>query len=131
MRLVGAGYGQANRFGAHRQQQSVEGDPRPIGEQDFAGADIDAGNPGSEAHVDAVLGIEALLAQRDPVLRRLAGEIVLRKVRAVDGQRLVIADHDDGALKLFAPQSFGGGKAGGAATDDDDLFGSRSGIAFA
>ncbi len=131
MRLVGAGDGQANRFGAHCQQQSVEGDPSPIGEQDLAGADVDASNPGSEAQVDAVLGIEVLLAQRDPLLRRLTAEIVLRKVRAVDGQRLVIADHDDGALKLFAPQPLGGGKASGATPDDDDLFGSRPGIAFA
>ena len=39
------------------------------------------------------------------------------------GDGIVIAQHDDAALVLLAPQPLGGGKAGRTAADDDDFLG--------
>ena len=55
MRLVGAGNGQADRFGSGRKQQPVVGNAAPVGEHDLARARIDAGGIRAEAQVDIVL----------------------------------------------------------------------------
>ena len=44
MWLVGAGDGQANRFGSGRKQQPVVGNPCSIREHDLARTGIDAGD---------------------------------------------------------------------------------------
>ncbi len=127
MWLVGAGDGQANRFGSGRKQQPVVGNPAPVGEYDLARARIDAGDVRIETQVDIVLCIKAFPAQRNPILRRFAGEIVLGKIGPINRRRFVVAEHDDAALILFAPQSFGRGETGRAAADNDDLLGNLAG----
>ena len=64
-------------LGAGRQKQAIEGNLLAVGEHDVARADLDRGDGRVKAKVDAVVGIEALVAQRQPLLRRPAGEIVL------------------------------------------------------
>ena len=120
MRLVGARDRQADRLGAGREQQPVVGDRAPVGEHDLARTRIDAGDVRLEPQIDAVLGIEAVRAQRHPILRRAAGEIVLGQVRPVDGRRIVVAQHDDAALIVLAPEHLGRREAGRAAADDHD-----------
>ena len=104
MRLIGARDRQANRLGAGGEQQPVVRDLAPVGERDLARTRVDTGDVRLEPQVDAVLRIEAVRTQRHPILGRLAGEVVLGEVRPVDGRRVVIAQHDDAALVLLAPQ---------------------------
>ena len=125
--LVGAGDGQANRFCSGCQQQPVVRDRASIREDDLARAYIDAGDVRVETQVDVVLRIEALPTQRHPVLRRFAGEIVLGKIWPVDRRRFIVAEHDNAALILFAPQALGRGKACRAAADNDDFLGNCAG----
>src|SRR5690606_24639553 len=73
-----------------------------------------------QAQVDPVLRIEVLTLHRNPLFRCLAGKVVLGKIGAVDGWRLVIADHADDALISLAAQPFGRREAGRTATDDDN-----------
>src|SRR5262249_47561624 len=87
---------------------------------------LNADDIGVEPQVDAVFPVEAVRAQRHPVLWCVAGKVIFRKVRTVDRRRTVITEHDDAALVLLAAQHLGGGKSGGTAADDDDLGGRRS-----
>ena len=121
VRLVGARDRQADRLGAGCEQQPIVRNLAPVGERDLARARVDTGDVRLETQVDAVLGIEAFRAQRHPILRRVAREIVLGEVRPVDGRRVVIAQHDDAALVLLAPQHLRSRETGGASADDDDL----------
>ena len=68
----------------------------------------------------SVLGIELVRPQRQPILRRAAGEIVLRQVGPVDRRRGVAAQHDDAAAEAAPPQHLGRRKARRPAADDDD-----------
>ena len=52
--LVGAGYGQANRFGSGRKQQPVVRNPSFISEDDLAGPQIDVNGLHIETQVDVV-----------------------------------------------------------------------------
>ena len=61
-----------------------------------------------------------MVAQRQPFLRRAAGEIVLRQVRPVDRRRIVAAQHDDAALVFPPPQHLGRSESRRAAADDHD-----------
>ncbi len=118
--LVGAWDRQPDRLGAGRQQQPVVGDPAPAGKQDFMRARVDAGDIRAQSQLDAVLGIEAVRAQRHPILGRLAGEIVLGEIRPVDRGRSIIAQHDDAALVFPTTQHLGGCEAGRPAAKDHD-----------
>src|ERR1700677_4199607 len=69
-----------------------------------------------------MLGIEAIWAQRNPLLRSAAGEVVLGQIRPVDRRDILIAQHDDGSLEPLAPQFVGGRIAGRATPDDHDSF---------
>ena len=120
--------GQANRLGSGREQQPVVGNPASVREHDLAGTGVDAGCIRLETQVDLVLRIEAFSAQRNPVLRRLAGEVVLGKIGPIDGWRFVVAEHDDAALISFAAQFLGRGKTGRAAADDNDFIGRPGGV---
>ena len=111
---------QAHGLRAGRQQQPVVGDLAAVGQRDLARARIDGGDVGLEPQVDAVLGVEVVAAQRHPFLGRVAGEIVLGEVGPVDRRGVVVAQHDDAALVLLAPQHLGRREAGSAAAHDHD-----------
>ena len=67
--------------------------------------------------------IKLVGAQRQPILRRAAGEIILGQIGPVDRRRAIVAQHHDAAAIVAPPQHLGRGEAGGAAADDDDLAG--------
>ena len=67
--------------------------------------------------------IEVVRPQRQPILRRAAGEIILGQIGPIDRRRGVVAHHDDAAAKTAPAQHFGRRKSGRAAADDDDLVG--------
>jgi hypothetical protein len=122
MRLAGAGERQAHRLRPGCEQQPVIGEFAAARGLDLARTRIDPGNVLPQMQLNIVLGIETVRAQRYPVLRRAAGEIVFREIRPVDRHRIVIAQHHDAALVPLPPQCFGGGKAGRTTADDDDFF---------
>ena len=114
---------QPHRLGAGRQQQAVVGNGAAAGEDDIARLGIDRGDFAVEPQVDLGIGVKIVRPQRQPILRRAAGEIILRQVRPVDRRRGIVAQHDDAAAKLLPPQHLGRGKARRAAADDHDLAG--------
>ena len=91
------------------------------GDHDLARLRVDADDFGVEAQFDAVLGVELVRPQRQPILRRAAGEIVLRQVGPVDRRRGILAQHDDAAAEAAPPQHLGRRKARRTAADDDDV----------
>lgn len=76
---------------------------------------------GRKPQIDRGGGVEIHPAQR-PIFRRAAGECPLRQVGPIDRSRGLVlnaaAHRDD-----LPPQHLGGGKAGSATADDDDLAG--------
>ena len=76
MRLVRARYRQPHRLRAGRQQQAVVGDGLAAGRDDMARVGVDRRDLGVEPQVDLRLGVEIIRPQRQPILRRAAGEIV-------------------------------------------------------
>ena len=86
----------------------------------FALGGIDAGNTRIQFQVDALIAVELGRAQRDPLLGRTAGQVVLRQVGSIAGQRVVGTEQRDLAVELFAPQHLGCGVARRATADDDD-----------
>src|SRR5579863_6683838 len=123
VRQIGAGDRKPHRLGAGRQQQTVVSKTRATGETDLALFHVDAGNFGAEPQLDVVLRIKRIGAQRQPILRRAAGKIILGQIGPVDRRRAIIAQHHDAAAVVAPPQHLGRGEAGGAAADDDDLSG--------
>ena len=67
-----------------------------------------------------LLGVELGRSERNPLLGRGAGEIVLRQIGPIVGRRVVGAQHREAAGVAFPPQHLGGSVARGAAADDDD-----------
>ena len=94
---------QPNRLCTRRQQQTVIRNGTASGDDDISGFAIDGGNIAVEPKVDAGLRVKVLRAQRQPILRRAAGEIILRQIGPVDRRRGIVADHDDAAAKLLPP----------------------------
>ena len=123
MRLVGARDRQPHRLSAGRQQQPIVGNRAATGDDDIARLGIDRADIALEPEIDAGLRVEAVRTQRQPVLRRAAGKIVLGQIRPIDRRRGIIAEHDDAAAKLLPPQHLGRGKSRRAAADDHDLAG--------
>ena len=128
VRQIGARERQLHRLGAGRQQQRVEGQRRAVAERQLLGARIECGHLGLEPERDVVFRVPVVAAQRHPVLRRAAGQIVLRQVGAIDGRSIVIAQHGDAAGKTAPPQHLGSGKAGRPAADNDDALGGWSSL---
>ena len=120
MGLVRARYRQAHRLRAGRQQQAVVGDGLAAGRDDMTCAGVDRRDLGVEPQVDLRLGVEIIRPQRQPVLRRAAGEIILGQVRPVHRRRRLGAQHHDAAAIILPPQHLGCGKARRATADDHD-----------
>src|SRR5690242_4282222 len=76
-----------------------------------------------------MLGVKFIRPKWNPLLRSVAREIVLRKIRPVVRDRLVRADHSDAAGVSLTSQHFCGGIPRSARTDDDDRLNSAAGVA--
>ena len=122
MRQIGAGDAEPDGLGSGRQQQPVEGGRLAAGD-DLALLRVDAGDLGIEMQIDAVFGVIGIRAQRQPIFRRAAGEIILREIGPVDRRGAFVAVHRDAAAEAAPPQHFGRRKACRAAADDDDPVG--------
>src|SRR3954468_20173031 len=70
---------------------------------------------------DAVLVIEAGRANWDPLLGRIAGEIVLGEIGPVVGGALVVIYNDNLAVEGTASQHLGRRGSGGTRSDDYDF----------
>ena len=120
MQQVGSRCREPHRFGAGREQKPVVGQGGAVREGHRTGARIDLCDTRLEPQVDVALLIEIIRAQRQPILRRAAGQIVLGEVGPIDRRRVVVAQHDDAALVVLAPQHLGCREAGRTAADDND-----------
>src|ERR1700730_15782293 len=123
VRLVSARDRQPNRLGTRRQQQAVIGNGAATGDDDFARLDIDRSDIAFKLEVDAGLGVKTVRTQRQPVLRRAAGKIILRQIRPIHRRRGIVAEHHDAAAKLLPPQHLSRGKARRTTADDHDVAG--------
>ena len=123
VRRVGARNVEANRLGPGREQQLVERQAFAVSQTDASPPRVDRSDFGFEAKVDVVIAIELCWTQRHPLLRRIAGEIILRTVGPVVGRRIVGAHHGEAAAEALAPQHLGRRKSGGSAADDHDAVG--------
>ena len=71
--------------------------------------------------------IEIVGTQRNPFLRRVAGQIVLRQVGPVARRVGIVAEHGQATRITATAQHFGAGEPGRAAAHDDDVFGPARG----
>ena len=76
----------------------------------------------AEAQRDVALAVEGLVDNRHPLLGRVAGEVVLRHVRAIGRHVRLAADERDGTAVAEPPQRYDGSGACGTRTYDDDGF---------
>src|SRR5690606_15908626 len=67
-----------------------------------------------------MLFVERRWPQRNPVVRRLAGQVILRQIRAVARWENIGADHRDRTAETLAAQCVGRGQPCCTATHDDD-----------
>ena len=77
MRLIGAGNRQPHRLGAGRQQQPIVWDRSAAREDNVARLNVDRVDIGLEPQVDISFRVKFVRAQRQPILGRAAGEIIL------------------------------------------------------
>ena len=113
--------GRRDRLGAGREKQAIERNCLGVRERHLARSGVDRGHGRIQAQIDRVVGIEGLVAKRQPLFGGAAGEIVLRQVWAVDRRRIVAAQHDDAALIFLPPQHLGRGEPCCPAADDHNL----------
>src|ERR1700733_6582191 len=73
-----------DRPGGGRQTPATIGQLVPARERDFARAGVDGRDGRLQAQVDRIVGIEALVAKRQPLLPRAAGAMILRQIGAID-----------------------------------------------
>ena len=120
MRQVRTRNGKPHRLCAGRKQQAVVGDAAAVLERDGAVPHVDPADLGVQPQIDVVLLVEVVRSERQPVFGRIAGQIVLREVRAIDRRRVVAAEHRDGVLVALPAQHLGRRESGRAAADNDD-----------
>ena len=123
MRLVSTRDRQPNRLSAGRQQQAIIRNGAATGDDDIARFGIDRFNIALKPQVDAGLRVKTVRTQRQPVLRRATGKIILRQIRPVHRRRGIVAEHHDAAAKLLPPQHVRRGKARRTTADDHDFAG--------
>ncbi len=120
VRQLAAGHIEPNRLGAGRHEQRVVGLATAVLELDLATCRIDRRGARAEMQLDAVLPIEFRRAQRDPLLGRAAGQVVLRQIRPVVGCRAIGTQYRDAPSIALAAQRLGGAVARRAAPQNDD-----------
>jgi hypothetical protein len=89
VRKIAAGNVEVDRFGAGGEEQRAEALPGAVCEPDFAGLGIDCDRTGAELQLDPLLAIKIGRAQRDPFLRRVAGQVVLRQIGSIIWSRVI------------------------------------------
>ena len=77
MWLIGARDWQPHRLRTGRQQQTVVGNGAATGDGDFASFAIDRGDVALEPKLDAGIRVKAVRTQRQPILWRATGKIIL------------------------------------------------------
>ena len=117
VRQIGARHIQPNRLRAGGEQQRVVRQRLAALDLDLLARGVDAGDAAARTF-DAVLAVEILRAQRNPFLRRVPGEIVLREIRAIVRRGVVGVDDRDPAVVSAATQHLRRRAAGRARADD-------------
>ena len=83
VRQILAGQAEMDRLGAGREQQRVVWKRRALPRAPPSSRRCRCASPRAAHEIDVMLGVEVRRAQRDPLLGRVAGEVVLREVRPV------------------------------------------------
>src|SRR5262245_60862001 len=98
VRLVGTGNCKANGFSTSREQQPVIAHSCSARKQDLMRPKIKFDDLLTEAELNVILFIKALIPQWHIVKGDSSSEIVLRQVGTVIGERSVAAEHNQGIL---------------------------------
>jgi hypothetical protein len=85
-----------------------------------AAAGVHAGCAIAYRKLDVHFAIERFVAQRDPLLGRVASEVILGQVRPIHWSRRLVRDQRDGTFVTETPQVLRARRTGSAASDDDD-----------
>ena len=91
-----------DRIGARREQQLVVALRLPVVEHDALALRVDRRHAHAELQPDPMLGEELAWAQRQPLLRRVAGEVIFGEIGPIDGRRGIGPDHDELAAVTLA-----------------------------
>src|SRR6266481_4525028 len=120
MRKIAARNAEVDRFGAGGEEQRAEALLGAVCEPDFADLRIYRDRAGAELQLDPLFPVEIGRAQRYPLLRRVAGQVVLRQIGSIIRSRVIGAQHRDRAGIALAPQHLGRGVSRRTAAEDDD-----------
>ena len=120
MRKIATRNAEVDGFGAGGEEQRAEALPGAVCEPDFAGPGIDRDRAGAELQLDPLFPVEIGRAQRYSLLRRVAGQVVLRQIGSIIRSRVVGAQHRDRAGIALATQHLGRGVSCRTAAEDDD-----------
>jgi hypothetical protein len=116
--VLRAGDREPNGLGAGREEQRAVLTLRSIVETHHARGGVDRRHATTQNEVDALLHVELIRPERDPIVLRFTREEIFRQVRPIDGRIRVGTDHGKGAAVALAPQHLGRGHAGGPTADD-------------
>ena len=94
-----AGERQPHGFGARGEQQRVERVRRAALQPHLLARDVDRLHARVEPQVDLVVRVELGRPERNPVLLRRTGQIILGQVRPIDRRVIVGAEHRDGPVE--------------------------------
>ncbi len=108
------------RLCASGQDHGVKRLTRAIYEDHLAGAQVEFADLGACSQIDVAGFVEGGVAQRHPVPRRLAGQVILGTVGPIIRRVRVGAQQGQVAVEAFASQHLCCGEARRAAADDDD-----------
>lgn len=122
VREFGPGDTESVRLGAGREQQRTPRMSGTVGKLHLASSGANGNGPRAEDKCNLVRGVKFGRAERQPVRRRSAGEIILLQIRPVIGPLVFGAQHRHPPGIAFAPQHFGRGLPRRTAADDDNRF---------
>ena len=119
MRQIGPRHLQPDWFGVSGEQKFVEAELFAAAEHDMAPGDIDRRRGCAEPQLDAVIDVKLRWAQRNPLLRRGAREVILGQVGSIVRCCCIVADDGHATGIALTTQHFGSGIAGPAAANDN------------
>ncbi len=105
---VGTRQRKSNRVGAGGEQETVESVRGTVRELHLALRRVERRDLRVVHEIDPMLGVKARRAQRDPLLGRVAGEVVLREVRTIVRRVGLRVEHRDAPAVAEPAEHLGG-----------------------
>ena len=112
-------------LGPRREQQAAVLHRSAVGEHRTPPRDVELADLDARHELDLLLGEELGRHERQPLLRCLTGEEILREIRPVDGRRGFRADESHGTAVAFPSQGHRRHETRRSGTHDDDRVGRR------